>query len=251
MGLPAVSSWVNLQWMSGDGAEVIGGTIQASTRRIFRWTQATGAVYLPAPAGSRTSNFAVSGNGQVVAGRVETPPQAERLGVWVNDAVTDYGPAPVDVPEINVNGVSDTRVVVGRFSGPSAATGYVWKKNTGFLRVREHLVMLGYDLSMWVEIYDVNAITPDGRTIMGTGRQQGSPNRVTWVARNAIPPACDGDFDGDGDVDTADLAALLGGFGSCPGGASYQIHLNMNEADPCINTGDLVLMLAGFGQTCG
>lgn len=59
-------------------------------------------------------------------------------------------------------------------------------------------------------------------------------------------PPCPGDITGDGRVNTADLAVLLGGFGQSvtPGtGGDF-------NADGVINTADLTFLLARFGNIC-
>jgi hypothetical protein len=41
-------------------------------------------------------------------------------------------------------------------------------------------------------------------------------NKIAWYENTTPPgPDCPADFDGDGDVDAADLAVLLGSWGPC------------------------------------
>ena len=56
--------------------------------------------------------------------------------------------------------------------------------------------------------------------------------------------ACDGDFDGDGDVDAADLAILLGGYGYCRNCAE-----DIN-GDRRVDDGDLEILARNWGE-CG
>lgn len=60
------------------------------------------------------------------------------------------------------------------------------------------------------------------------------------------PPACPGDFNASGAVDTADLVIFLGVFGATvtPGAPG---DLDTNGV---INTADLVIVLGNFGLTC-
>ncbi|MDY7000094.1 MAG: hypothetical protein SW019_26200, partial [Actinomycetota bacterium] len=53
-------------------------------------------------------------------------------------------------------------------------------------------------------------------------------------------PCCVGDIDGDGDVDTADLLALLGAWGEAGGPADLNY-------DGTVNTADLLLLLGNWG----
>ena len=70
------------------------------------------------------------------------------------------------------------------------------------------------------------------------------PNLAT-----APPPACVGDINGDGVVNTADLTLLLLRFGQTvePGSPGASADLN---GDGSVNTVDLTLMLVRFGQSC-
>ncbi|GMU82927.1 MAG: hypothetical protein AMXMBFR47_27980 [Planctomycetota bacterium] len=55
-----------------------------------------------------------------------------------------------------------------------------------------------------------------------------------------------GDSDGDGDVDIADLALLLGAFGTCAGDAGFDPASDF-DADGCVSLPDLAALLANFG----
>ncbi len=55
----------------------------------------------------------------------------------------------------------------------------------------------------------------------------------------------DGDFDADGDVDLADLALLLGAYGTCAGDPAYDPAVDINS-DGCVDLGDLALLLGNY-----
>lgn len=62
----------------------------------------------------------------------------------------------------------------------------------------------------------------------------------------AVPPACIGDLNSDGIINTFDLAILLGKFGvTTPPPTVADIN-----NDGIVNTFDLALLLAHFGQNC-
>lgn len=61
-----------------------------------------------------------------------------------------------------------------------------------------------------------------------------------------IPPACPADFDRNGSVNTNDLTALLGNFGS----VVTPFTAGDCNGDGIVNTQDLVIFLAGFGSSC-
>jgi len=58
-----------------------------------------------------------------------------------------------------------------------------------------------------------------------------------------------GDMDGDGDVDLADLSALLATYGLCDGDAGYNAAADFDN-DDCITLADLATLLARYGSTC-
>jgi hypothetical protein len=55
-----------------------------------------------------------------------------------------------------------------------------------------------------------------------------------------------GDIDRDGDVDLADLAAMLSAFGSCAGDAGYVAGADI-DASGCVDLSDLAQLLGNFG----
>jgi len=59
-----------------------------------------------------------------------------------------------------------------------------------------------------------------------------------------------GDLDGDGDVDLADLARLLAAHGTCEGDPGYDPVADIN-ADGCVDVADLAALLAAYGATWG
>lgn len=68
-------------------------------------------------------------------------------------------------------------------------------------------------------------------------------------ARIVCPaPVCTGDVNGDRVVDLADLAILLGNFGTLSGGTLEGGDVN---SDGAVDIQDLALLLAAFGTTCG
>jgi hypothetical protein len=60
------------------------------------------------------------------------------------------------------------------------------------------------------------------------------------------PPSCDGDANGDNQVNAADLSVLLANFGSPAAGPAAG---DFNDDGQC-DSADLSILLARFGQSC-
>jgi hypothetical protein len=55
-----------------------------------------------------------------------------------------------------------------------------------------------------------------------------------------------GDVDDDNDVDLADLAGLLGAYGTCEGDPDYDPNADF-DADGCVDLSDLLTLLNNYG----
>jgi hypothetical protein len=89
-------------------------------------------------------------------------------------------------------------------------------------------------------------ISADGLTLFfGSNRPGGFGNQDLWQV--AVTPTCPGDLDCDGDVDLADLAQLLGNYGTTSGAEYEDGDL---DADGDVDLTDLAGLLAVYGTTC-
>ncbi len=77
------------------------------------------------------------------------------------------------------------------------------------------------------------------------GPGQPKPDAMATLSKPPPPPACPGDFDGSGGIDSADLNTLLADFGCTGGECVADI-----DGDGDTDSADLNALLAGFGDAC-
>lgn len=68
-----------------------------------------------------------------------------------------------------------------------------------------------------------------------------------WAGATTTTPPCEGDVDGDGDIDLTDLAILLTNFGA-PSGADRED--GDLDGDTDVDLTDLAILLTHFGTSC-
>lgn len=87
-------------------------------------------------------------------------------------------------------------------------------------------------------IFELGAFTRQ----IGDTVDAGFDNACVSIAGSLTP----GDLDGDGDVDLADLAVMLGAFGRCLGDPQYNAAADL-DSNGCVDLGDLSVLLGNFG----
>jgi Bacterial Ig domain/Dockerin type I domain len=78
------------------------------------------------------------------------------------------------------------------------------------------------------------------------GRTVATASGTVTLADDDVPGETLGDIDGDGDVDLADLAILLGAFGRRPGQPGYDERADL-DGDGTVGPPDLAILLSNFG----
>lgn len=76
---------------------------------------------------------------------------------------------------------------------------------------------------------------------------EGSDVPELYLEEESLDPTCEGDLDGDGDVDITDLSELLGNFGQTENVTLMDGDL---DTDGDVDIADISALLALYGQTC-
>jgi probable HAF family extracellular repeat protein len=168
--------------VSADGSVVVGYSDGSGFKnQAFRWLSSTGAM---APLGflpGSTESYAngVSANGSVVVGYSNGPPTQAFL--WVNGTMYGLGSLPGLAYSVANAASADGSVVVGQASdGKSFNQAARWRAATGMLPIKGLLTAAGILLNFWT-LDDALAVSPDGRTMVGTGANPAGA--VGWIAR--------------------------------------------------------------------
>lgn len=156
------------------------------------------------------------------------PGTAFTLGQGILEAVSDDGAIAVG-----------SNIVTNNPGGPRDGT--VWTQATGLMRDTDFLASLGLSLPPELDSLEFDAVTPDGRTIVGIGRLSTNLQLQTFVIHlPAAGPAAD--LNGDGVVNAADLALLLGSWGTCPPPCPADL-----DGDGSVGSSDLAVLLGSWG----
>lgn len=257
LGLPAGAINGGANGVSGDGIVVVGTWNRSGQGfEAFRWTEAGGSIglddlYVPNDGWSVYSGANdTSASGWVVVGFAisgETSVEAFRR---VDSMMSALGDLPGGSIDSQAFGVSDDGAVVVGYGrvGAIAFEAFVWDNLHGMRSLKDVLVdEYGLDLSEW-SLERANAISGDGKTIVGSGNGPSGPEG--WVARlggTQVPGDCGGDalvdlldyvclhscmtsptpagldtacavldFDTDDDVDLVDVAEFVNLFSPSP-----------------------------------
>lgn len=183
---------------SFDGSVVVGHTGNGGP--AWRWTQAGGMVQLPLlPNCTKANATAVTSDGNTAVGFTfgnTTPTKAFR---WTNGPGTiDLGTTPGFVNN-SASDVSDDGLrVVGQASPTMTNTNYdrsatIWTPYTGKPRSLNWLLpIIGVNTTGW-HLHECNAISRDGRVLVGTGMFNGQVRAWTLRDLDCFAPIFDPD----------------------------------------------------------
>jgi probable HAF family extracellular repeat protein len=200
LGIGSSSSlrFSNAYDVSADGSIIVGavGTTADAHGKGYRWKQAGGFEVIPFPPGAVTpipnaNANAISGDGTVVAGAGLL--SGSTAWTWTASTGMVGLPTRPGNPEPQVNAISyDGSAIVGTeltWGSPTPVRrAAIWRKEEGVYReylVQDLLTAAGVDLSNWM-LFEVNDVSYDGRTLVGTGFSPDGRN-ASWVASFIVP----------------------------------------------------------------
>ncbi|MGQ9902610.1 MAG: dockerin type I domain-containing protein [Fimbriimonadales bacterium] len=234
--------------ISADGQVVVGAAFYPSSglpeARAVRWNGTTIEQLGALPGYRRSWAFAASQDGSVVVGYAisddENGPSTSIR--WVNGQPQNLGWLPLNNPDGSfAYGVSgDGRIVVGNSDGRA----YRWTPENGMQNLNIVYASLLTDGS---RLYSANAISLDGRYIVGSGYNAVNQRTEGFLLDTA--PQCvshAGDVTSDGCVDNTDLLQVLFAFGNS-GANLGRVDVN---CDGTVDDADLLVVLFNFGSGC-
>ena len=208
--------------VSGDGFVVVGAATNAQGQwRAFRWTQPSGMVEIGVLQGGNASIArAASGDGSVIVGKSTIANGQWRAFRWTaQTGMVDLGVLPGGIESEALSVSSGGTVIVGwsrNFIGDPRAVR--WTPQRGLEDLNVAFASLLQDGS---ELYYANAVSADGRYIVGWGFRASNGRYEAFLldtGEAGCAPPHPADVNGDGFIDDADLLEVLFNFGwqRCP-----------------------------------
>lgn len=233
---------------STDGSILVGrGAIAPSGAdpqgEAFRWTLAGGFQPLGDLAGGliESSAAACTPEGSVIVGygTSGSGANARQATRWTQaTGMVSLGDLPGGAMSGEALAVSnDGKTVVGYSSTDLGTEAFIWREGVGMQNLRTVLIGSGLTLTGWV-LNSATGVSGDGLTICGSGVNP-MGQQEAWIARLRTP--CPADFNGDGQVNSADLALLLANWGAANPSAG-----DVN-GDGEVDSRDLPALLGSWG----
>jgi len=224
--------------ISGDGSTVGGLAVGPNYTSSAVVVNSKGAVNLTPTQDQSNLVWDFSSDGSVAVGQGFMPPFSLRAFRWTAaGGMEAVGPDASDCRACNADG---TVVGGARINfGTAGLIAWIRVGDAPWSDLKDYLIAeqgLGAQLEGW-RLETVQDISADGRTIVGSGFnpegcEQGFLVRIDLPNTNDIA-----DMNGDGVVNSQDLAVLLSAWGSSGGPA------DMNQ-DGIVNSADLAIMLS-------
>ncbi|MGP1345423.1 MAG: FG-GAP repeat domain-containing protein [Phycisphaerales bacterium] len=199
-----------------------------------RWSGSSASFVDMNPVSATASAITAAGDGQ--QGGTATIGGSTSIGIWANDP-DSFMPLAVGGGGGAIRGMAR-----GTQVGSVGAHAMAWR-TAPVSQVDLHAALPAGFVSS--QANDVHIADSGVVMIVGSGYNQdtGRTEAIMWIG--AEPPACPGDVDGSGAVDSDDLGILLSAFGSVCGGCAGHI-----DGDGDVDSDDLGVLLSAFGTVC-
>ncbi len=163
--------------ISRDGSTIVGFN-QAdgpfSDFEAFRWRAGEGMVQLPTPPGAQNEAiaYAVNADGSVAVGQGDVGVGPNHAIRWVGTVSQDLGTIPGGYTNSYAYAVDDSGLIVGGVStGPGGLrAAAIWTPATQMIRLTDYLALHGVAVPADFNPLYVYAISGDGLTFAGSGR---------------------------------------------------------------------------------
>jgi probable HAF family extracellular repeat protein len=180
--------------VSLDGTVIAGGTFVEGGQLAFRWTAQTGMVSLGELPGGRVDSVAygMSANGLVIVGTSQSgdgPLISEPFRWSADSGMVGLGGLRDDTSGSGALAVSaDGSVIVGSDASPPGEEAFIWNEIAGVRSLQDVLANeygLSEVLNGW-KLERAHSITPDGLTIVGSGRNPAG-QQEGWRVQLVVP----------------------------------------------------------------
>lgn len=229
--------------VSADGEIVAGNAQRANSGEVylFRWTADNGWEDLGnIPLGGWIIPYAMSADGETTVGAVDTPNFGRQPFYWKRETGIQLIPTPPGAQGAAYSVSSDGTVIVGAvFLSDSSAFAFLWTEAAGLQNLNQQYASLLEDGST---LLTCDAISPNGRYLAGAGYNASTGRYEAYLLDTQAPPPPQGDVDGDGCVNDADLLTVLFNYGDFGTG-------DVNR-DGIVDDADLMIVLLNFGNGC-
>lgn len=176
--------------VNSDGSVIVGSYNRGNGTVAYRWTSQTGRVDLIAPPSSPSSRaLGVSADGNTIVGTYFIDNHYEPMRWTADSGMVSLGGLPgFEAFGSMANAISEEGTIVGYSF--SSKKGYfeavVWDSTHGIQSLTDMLI--DYGIRDW-ELDQADAISADGRTIVGNGYNRSSGRREAWVLTIPEPTA--------------------------------------------------------------